>query len=358
MTKVIPFTPPNSNTGAQHTWKDGLNACVDWVQATFKIVQSPQELIENILLLDPNDFAEMDHGMFGYRSMLQCGHISVMYNGHEGMGIHMMMTGQGCREYENYGKLDWQTLFDIMLRCDGRFTRIDLAIDDFKGYFSIKQLIRKVKSGEMTSKFKNATRVEKIRIEDGKTVGETVYVGSDSSQVKVRFYDKLLEQQHKDGVDPADLEGINVWNRTEVQCRDDRAQAVAGLIALGEPAGKIAGGILKHYMRFTVRGKDRNKSRWKTAPFWQDFLDGVLPLQLAVGRPDVSIEKKVQWLKRQVAPTIAAVIQAYENAGIIVDLVEEGSERLKDRDLAIINEFKAKRKTVSEKNTETINGLK
>lgn len=334
--------PPYSNTGAENTLESGLKPCVDWLQATFKNVQ-PEQIIEDVLLENLDNFVKLDKGRYGYRSALKYGHITIYYNGHAGMGVHLEMTGQGCREFENRGVMDWQTFFKIVLACEASFTRIDLALDDHKGYWKISTLKRKAKNGEVISKFKSAMGIEKIRLEDGKTIGETLYFGSNSSMIKVRFYDKRLEQIGK-GEAEHEIEH-EIWNRTEIQLRDDRAQATAQLIAADEPLGKIITGILKHYMRFAVKSKDKNRSRWKTAKFWDEFLNDVEPLRLAITKPDSSIEQKIEWLRKQTSKTLAMVLKAEGgDMAILYEILHEGSQKIKEKDLALINEYWAKEK--------------
>lgn len=343
----IGVTPPSCNTGAQIPSREGLNPLVDWVGATFKNVK-PDDLISDILLMNPADFVELERGKYGYMSAKQLGHITVLYNGHKDMGIHLEFSGQGCREFESYGIMDWQTLFRVMLHCEAKFTRVDVSMDDYKGYFTLNQVIRKVKAGELVSKFKNAVRMEKMRIEDGKTVGHTVYFGSESSRIKIRMYDKLLEQMSEENADLSELEGLTVWNRTEIQARDERAHAIAALIADDMPLGDIVMGILKHYLRFVVKGKDKKKSRWKTAPFWEKFLRDIEGLRLATKKPSVTIEKKYKWLERQVAPTIAMIIDAFDgDMATIYSLINNGVKRLKPRDKALIAEFKLKNQPIN-----------
>src|SRR5690606_16053489 len=49
----------------------------------------------------------MDRGMYGYPFSLRMGNIVVLYGGRPEMGIHLSMTGAGCREYENIGRVPW-----------------------------------------------------------------------------------------------------------------------------------------------------------------------------------------------------------------------------------------------------------
>ena len=131
-------------------------------------------------------------------------------------------------------------------------------------------------------------------------------------------------------------------NRTEIQSRKDRAQAVAGMIANDVPIGVIVQGILRYYLRFLVRDHDKNKSRWKTAGWWERFLDDVEPIRLAEKTEmEATIEKRLSWIRRQVAPSLAAVISAMDGEmTAIYDLIQDGMERLKPRDIAMIKQYK------------------
>lgn len=336
MSRQETVKPPYSNTGAQSTLGEGLRPLVDWVSATLKNI-TPDELIEGILLLNPEHFTDCEKGKYGYMNAKRYGHIAVYYNGHPEMGIHLEISGQGCREYESYQIMDWGTLFRVLLACEANITRLDVAIDDFQGYWDLQTIVRKTKRGELVSKFKHATKIEKIKIETGKTVGHTVYFGSAESRIRIRMYDKLLERIAEGQA----VEGIDVWNRTEIQARKERAQEIAALIAEDLPIGQIVAGILKYYLRFVVRGKDSNKSRWKTARFWEEFLQGVETIRLARSKPEQSVEKKIAWLERQVAPTLALIVKAFEgDMKQIYKLINDGSRRLKPKDLALIQDFK------------------
>ncbi len=331
--------PPYSNTGAQNTSRPNLNACVDWVSATFKTVNE-RELIEEILLLDPDKFDEVDNGLYGYQQSLRLGNIAVMYNGREDMGVHLQMSGAGCREYEHIGKLTWETLFRVILACEGQITRLDMALDDHVGYFTIRKAANKIKRGELASKFRRAMRIEHIEIADGKSAGQTIYFGSGQSMIRIRMYDKRLEQLNSKDVNTDEVPAF--WNRTEIQSRKDRAQAVAGMIANDVPIGVIVQGILRYYLRFLVRHHDKNKSRWKTAGWWERFLDDVEPIRLAEKTEmEATIEKRLSWIRRQVAPSLAAVISAMDGEmTAIYDLIQDGMERLKPRDIAMIKQYK------------------
>lgn len=341
-------SPRTCNTGAQNTLKSGLRACVDWVQVTFKNV-SVDDLITHILHLELDDFRDVDHGKYGYRKCKKMEEISVYHEGSKDMGIHLEMTGQGCRLYEALSKSKrqgrpWLVLLGMFLDIDANFTRIDAAIDDFHGYFKISQLIRKIKKGELISKFKKARGMESIEIKTGESKGMTIYYGSSKSRIQIRMYEKDHERENA-GYELD--ENIKIWNRTEVQARDERAQKIAGIIARGEDIGDVVVGILSYYLRFVVKGKDTNRARWKTAPFWEKFLNGVDKLRLTEIAPDRTVEKMERWLEKQVAPSLAILMKAYDgDVGHLYQMISKGNKRLKDKDREMIARFKRQNKTL------------
>jgi phage replication initiation protein len=338
--------PPTCNTGAQNTQVEGLRACVDWVSCTFKSAQI--EIILDVLNMTKTGFIEMANGLHGYRKQLRKGHIKILYDGHENMGVHLEMSGQGCREFEREYPYTWSHFFNTVLINGGHFTRIDAAIDDFKGYFTIESLVRKIKRGEALSRFKSARSIEKIKIEDGSSEGYTVYFGSPQSRIKIRFYDKL---QERIGAGKEIEEGIRIWNRTEIEMRNERADIFA-MILVGQRKnnithehiyiGKIVSGILKNYVRFLVNNKDKNKARWNTAPFWEKFLGEVEKVRLTEIAPDKTLGETKKWFEKQLPRTMGKIFLALNSdIDYFVNILNVGMEKLDQKDLMSIEYYKS-----------------
>ena len=333
--------PPYTNRGVERTWGSGLRACVDWLEATFKIVDSKQ-LIEDVLRLDFTNFF-VAGGKNGYRQSYQCGSIAIYFDGRDDMGIHLEMSGRGCREYERYGKHTWKELFQTISEYQGSYTRLDLAVDDFDGLFTIKGLVRKVKSRELVSPFKLAKNVETIRIETGEVHGVTLYFGSPQSDIQIRMYDKLAERKD---TNYNVSEDITVWNRTELQLRRKKATQVAEILANKEDSeesiGQTVCGILKHYLRFTVKGKDTNRRRWKTAPFWDKFLGEVEKLPLTTIIEEKTILERVEWLDYQGGTTLAMIVETYgeKAVDVLMNIADKSKHRLKAKDFDMIRRHK------------------
>ncbi|WP_459595079.1 replication initiation factor domain-containing protein [Campylobacter jejuni] len=328
-------SPPSGNTGAQNTYRDGLRALVDWVSATFSD-STPPEKLADVLGIPFSLFVQMDRGNFGYRKQYRFGHIAIYYDGNPGMGIHVELSGQGCREFEKLSRTGWDYLFQY-IRLYGHFTRLDVAVDDFKGYFTIGRVVDYVRKGLCSSKFKKAITIESNLIADGSSTGQTVYFGSPSSRIKVRFYDKLNERLQA-GKDIED--GIDFWNRTEIELRDERADLMAEEILNAECLGDTITAVLKNYINFKMRGTDSNKSRWKDAKWWQDFLGNVEKLHLTHIAPDRTVTRIKNWIDKQTPRSLAVLFRALgEDYYYIQTLIEKGLEQLTEEDDAIITAY-------------------
>ena len=331
--------PRYSNTGVLCTSESPLRACVDWVSVTFRTLHNPHDIIA-LLGLESELFTSLDYGNGFYSKQLRFGNIQVFYDHNTTPSVHLNISGQGCREYEQTFKngADWSWVFALFLNWDIHFTRLDLAIDDFKGYFTLNQIVKKIKKAELTSKFRKARNLEEYLLKDGSTIGQTIYFGK--SEVMIRFYNKYFERV-ANGFTVQD--DITFWNRYEIQLRDDRADSAAVMIANNSvELGSFIKGIMYNYIDFkTPSETDTNKRRWKTAKFWKTFLDDCGKIPLSQVAPDKTIEKSELWLNKSVAPTLAMIYKAYDyNDKLINDLLKEGLERLEDKHEDMITRFK------------------
>lgn len=373
----VVYEPPYTNRGAQNTLDTHLTACVDWFSCTFHEVNSLYEVIR-ILGLQGNetDFKDLPRGNYGYKSISVYQGIKIMYNGAANMGIHVEMSGSACRTFEKYSNLEWKDLFwrvtqknnfdpKIIYPHEGyskenitsdnfsfvaNITRLDLALDDYRGYFKIPNLIKYLRNGQVTSLFRIAKRINNIVIATGEEIGYTLYFGKPTSRIQVRFYEKNIEQQMKGKEIP---EGAEIWNRTEIQARDERAHAFAELIATTNiPMGMIICGTLKNYIAFRRKGyvngkksNDTNKSRWDLADFWIKFLSDAEKVRLTTKPLPVTIERKYSWIDKAVTKTLAMLSFAFpeDSSYMIENFVKEGYEKIEDADWDLIDDFKKKK---------------
>lgn len=315
-------TPPYSSTGVVNTLMSGL---IDWL--AFTVPDLPT--VFNILSIKESDFIELPKGMNGYKKQKQCGHIRVMYDGSENMGCHVEMSGQACREYETRGGKYfkwWPTLSEV-LEAHGSFSRIDLAIDDRSGLLSLDEIERKIKAGEVRSKFRTARPGTEHNLADGTKIGQTIYFGSKSSSIQMRFYDKALEQ----GVD-------GTWIRTEIQARDERATAVVVALLGDVPVGHIASGVFRNYVVFVEKNKtDTNKARWAVCEWWNSYLGSVEAIRLSIEQKPRTLKEVESWVNKQIGPTLAMLMLANEgDTSWINEVMVNSKYRLKPKHYAMI----------------------
>ena len=108
----------------------------DWLTVSFQNVD--KDTLIHLLGMDTQPWQEQENG-----SRLRYGHrisfdgISVHYTDDHDLkhnqGICLEMSGQGCRDFETFGKKDWWLLFEFIRLTKGKVTRLDIAYDDFQG---------------------------------------------------------------------------------------------------------------------------------------------------------------------------------------------------------------------------------
>lgn len=324
------------------TMENGLCISVDWLSFTVKKVMSWQDVIK-YFGLNIKQFQTGLNGSYGYKARVR--HmvypISVLYDGNDGMGVHVDVSGSavgyflqcyldmhmdsetpfGCSAYEVESFND-TILGDVLkdILDIGQLTRFDLAIDDIGcNYYTLPELGDIFRNGLYTSRFKKFKDV----YEGGKDFcsGSSIYLGSRQSELMIRIYDKQLEQNSKkhDSI-------LMPWVRWEIELHRDRACAVAAFLVGGKSLPDTAVGILSNYLRLIVKDKSRD-SRCSTAQKWLDFLDGIGKVRICQPMEEKTIDDKREWVMRQVAPTLSAIYEIDGDLSFIYSLIENGSVR-------------------------------
>lgn len=334
--------PPYGNTGAERT--DKTRVMLDWCGFT---VPSENHAF-SILRIDKSSFTPLETGAMGYSKTFILGHISVYYDGSVNMGCHVEISGQGCREYESEG-IPWWQLVSSVFECGGKFTRIDLALDDFDKRLKLTTMEAKIRRGSVSSIFKKARSLKEYLIEDGSYTGKTLYFGSSTSRVQIRVYDKTLEQVSKGKEDVPDN-----WVRIEMQCRNERAQSIATYLIFdeGKDLGTLYKQFLSHYLNFLIRRSDSNKRRWPVCEWWTSFLDHLPGLKLTTCPKPRTIETITRWINSQVSPSLALL--SVDSDGNLKDLKDvlditiSGVSRLTNKDLEIVKNYEIETKLKKE----------
>ncbi|MGG5303727.1 phage replication initiation protein [Enterococcus pernyi] len=328
---------PVTNRGVINTSKPTLISTVDWFSCTFKNAKNWKEVC-GVFLLDSTLFTVQDKGRNGYKKSAVFQSISIFFDGTPEMGIFVDLSGQACREYEltfEQTGFSWQSFFQYLLGFEINITRLDLAIDDFKGHFTLKQIENCIKKGCVVSKFRTGRNFEEHLLATGETLGQTIYFGK--SDVMIRFYDKLEEREAKNYALKHDLD---FWQRTELQIRKERAMEACKIISQGGALGSYICGILRNYLTFKIKGTDSNRSRWSDCKWWLKFLNSAEPIKLTSVHPYPSIIRKKEWIDSQVVGSLATVYTALDDDELFFDYIKIlGKQRMSKEQIMIANEF-------------------
>lgn len=231
----------------------------DWLSFTSKI-HSPEEII--LLLGLENCSFIVTNGAHGYAERLYYDNVSIHFNGRDDMGVWCELSGQGCRVFETFGNADYNSIFSLIcsntIEKNMKLTRLDIAYDDHDGILDILTVANDTLKSNYLSK---STEWEVTYT----SKGTSVYIGSPSSLVRIRIYDKARERGLTDG---------SVWTRVELQLRDERAKLYSMLCGL---PGENFCSVLFNYLRYVIPDENEtNKSRLFTAEYWQKLINNAL----------------------------------------------------------------------------------
>ena len=314
--------------------QEPLFLLIDYFRVRFPTTDA-LAVIREVLKLNPDYMLLEDYGKYGYESQYIIGDINVMCSVQAHLGVLLELKGRGCPQMESYLLAQERSWYDFMLDCltaGGVMKRLDLAVNDRAGILDIPTLKEKYKAGECISCFrmqKDYSGTEKCGNDTPQNTGETLYLGSTSSELYMCAYQKNYEQYVKNGTE---IEDTEIKNRFEIRMKNERAYyAVVDLINYHD-AERTAFSIINHYVRFVDREDDKPKRQWKINEDWEWFIDkNREPIRLTTKPKPFTLEKALHWLQRQVAPTIKMVreLDKQNHTTILHDMIEQAE--LKDK---------------------------
>lgn len=312
--------------GNKSTLQNQLVASIDWIAFTSTIISNAREMFD-FLGYPEADFQLLPKGSNGYTKVyrLKSYPVSVMAEGNADMGVHVVISGSAVQDvlqhYQNtitgttpFGAdavefTDFNNTVMIEFLRDvkriGWLTRLDLAVDDLgSNYFSVEDIRQYLGAGDVVSKFRTYRDIYESTLA-GENTGHTVYLGSRQSEVMLRIYDKMLEQNQKAMEEKDKLQ--DPWVRWELELKNDRANIAADFLIQRKSLGEIITEILNNYVRIIIPD-DSNRSRCSIHPLWEKFVNTIKKLALYVVDASKTIEQKRNWFIRQCLPTLAGLI--------------------------------------------------
>lgn len=291
--------------------------CFDWFEFTTKI-DSVRSIIDMMGLSD-YDFMET-YGSSGYRQGCMFENIFIFSDGLEGMGIHIRMSGKGCRAFEKYSKKTWKDLYEYIVENSDQMnvSRLDVAYDDFIGLLDIEKIVDDVNDRRYVTRFRSDPEVI-YTVDQFKKKSYTVNFGRKSSNTFLRFYDKFRERASKDII----TQGCSHWVRAEFMFRNNNAFRFLQFLAEGKNMMELYFLVMNNYLRFVVENdSDTNRWRWETADHWERFCNSVLSDK--IGLYVAPAEKyDIFRLSNYVTGQAGAAIYTYIQKFSVNDLVEK-----------------------------------
>lgn len=205
-------------------------------------------------------------GARGYKHRDYFEGVSIMHETSSEWMTWLEMSGSGCRTFESVGSGQFDYLFSLVRNNPGdmHLTRLDIAFDDHTGVLDIDRIYDDVCNQNYVSRSREWECVISSK-------GKCCYIGSPTSDIRIRIYDKAAERGFTDG---------RHWVRVEVQLRDKLALSFASK-PLDMSLSERFLSTLSNYLRFVVPDPDdTNKSRWPLTPYWEDLIGAARAVRL------------------------------------------------------------------------------
>lgn len=283
--------------------------------------------------------------------------------------------GQGCREIESLsgGTIDYLKIIEWVETHGGRFTRIDIAIDDMKGdVIRLSKILDLVSKGLYTSSFRskpnvNGSALKKNNIQDIDVDSEpcTLYFGSIDSSKRLCIYNKKAERKMNN-----DSWNGEYWIRYEMRFRHEAADNLAYFMMATKmkDIGSFACEQLKTLLTLKCQCYKGRKSSCKNVrmldilPAWNKFLNAVKGTSFSL-RPimESTIEDKKMWREKSLSrqTIILEIADVYEDSDWIMSgmgrLYEEkqnmlaylrdNKNKITIKDLSMINNYRREHHT-------------
>lgn len=292
-----------------------LELIFDYVRIRFPTTDV-RYVVEQILRLKLSYFLHEDYGFYSYSEHYALGDIFVLCSSELSKGVLVELKGRGCRQFEAYllaQERSWYEFFMDALSAGGVMKRLDLAINDRTGILNIPMLTEKCRNEECISvfrSFKSYRSGELVRKDEKECMGNTLYIGSLQSEVYFCIYEKDYEQYRKNHIPIREAE---VKNRFEIRLKNERAYyAVRDLLIFDNPE-QTAFKIINRYIRFVDRDDNRPRCDWKLNDEWAWFISNHRDrLKLTTKPEPYTYERTLNWLARQVAPTLKVALKLDE----------------------------------------------
>ena len=326
--------------------RDTLKVSCDWLGFTILNTKDIEKVL-GLFGLSIEAFKAANTGSRGYKKQFvyQSTGLKILYDGQENMGIHIDVNSKSLSYFIDtfreekfmsapFVDNDYYVFVEVLntILENGHISRFDIAIDDIgENYYSVDEIAEYYKQKRIRTKFKKYCPLRPE--ENYKVIGNTINFGSRESEIFLRIYDKALEQALKHNESP------EKWVRWEFELKGEKANQFVKRLIDGENFVELAFSLLNGYFNI-IDLTDTNRSRCPVNQKWKDFIQSAGRFKFIINKPVVSIEKKKEYLNRQVSRSLAMVLMAEGgDTDYLASLLETGMLKLSVGDYEIINEY-------------------
>lgn len=212
--------PPDSNRGVKLDSTPPFSTHLDWLAASFPIGQGVEsgQVMEQFQRITgvtnyPLGIVPPRRG-FDTAMQFEIGRLDVMIRADSYAGF--VLTGNDLAKIAAcQGAPTDSVILRTLAQFGGKPSRMDIALNVFQ-QAPITDLITAWDEGMVDTRAKSASTVKDLT-----TGGDTLYVGSRSSELMLRAYDKAIESGNL---------GM-LWTRLELEAKDRKAHSIAKTIA-------------------------------------------------------------------------------------------------------------------------------
>jgi hypothetical protein len=269
-----------------------LSISIDWLALNFK--EHTHEAERFMSMYARVNGTQECTPRFGYGKAHMDGNGTVtMWNVDRGdMGYHVIFAGTALRNLFQSEQTVPQSLLRAVVDAGGRISRLDLAKDLTGQEVDLQAIYQQIEQGNYTGTARKYGRITS----DGN--GETIYIGSRTSERFIRIYNKSAEQELNN----------QHWFRFELETKGEVARAITHL-CLGTDHWEA---VFDNVVRGMV-WMERPKS-------WRSFFDNG---GIKIGLP--KIEKQTDreaWIETQVTPAVLKHFAENKSSVAVLRLID------------------------------------
>lgn len=338
---------------------NNINVCIDYLSLNFPFDYSSdsQKLneVEKLLKLQNFDYDEIISKSKSSNRIVReqrkyTESTSILINDSVSNDVNLTrieLKGDGCREFEmrwgeEYQNAYYNLLFWVIAN-GGWATRFDIAIDDFRGVISTKEIDKKIRECEYVCTARKFREDGTKNCSDYSNDGWGYLFGGEGAGTRLRMYDKNAERISK-GMDVSSP----YWLRYEMRFYYDIAKSMSLLLI--ENLGNLqvwASSLLISIMDFKTPSDSDRKTRWPTWKKWSEFLDYASKIKIVNQfQKETTIAKKREWLKRSASRVnmLCKLTESSNNYSLMLKINElVGLQKIDSSNLYAINEERSKK---------------